>query len=159
MLPALAATVVAILAAMSLDPPRPAQPPLAARLAWMTGCWERRAGARVIEEQWMAPRAGTLLGVSRTVSGDSVVEFEFMRITERGGRLTFAAWPQGQGPGEFQSTTVDDSSVAFANPAHDFPQHVRYRRHGPDSLAARIEGSRGGTAMAVDFPFARVACR
>jgi hypothetical protein len=124
----------------------------------MTGCWERHAGARVIEEQWMAPRAGTLLGVSRTVRGDSMVEFEFMRITERAGRLTFAAWPQGQGPTEFQSTAVDDSSVTFSNPAHDFPQHVRYRRHGADSLVARIEGSRGGRAMAVDFPFARVTC-
>ncbi|MBN1423177.1 hypothetical protein JXA88_01350 [Candidatus Fermentibacteria bacterium] len=43
----------------------------------------------------------------------------------------------------------------FANPEHDFPQRVLYRRLGAGAVAARIEGDRGGTAMAVDFPMRR----
>src|SRR4051812_24495949 len=28
------------------------------RLSWLAGCWEQRAGTRVIQEQWMAPLGG-----------------------------------------------------------------------------------------------------
>src|SRR5690349_255173 len=55
-----------------------------AALAWLAGCWERRAGDRLIEEQWTAPRGGMLLGVGRTTRNDSVVEHEFVRIYESG---------------------------------------------------------------------------
>lgn len=150
----LAALALALLAA---QPPQP-QPASAARLGWLAGCWESTARGRLIEERWMRPRGGVLLGMSRTVRGDTLVEYEQTRIEERGGRLVFAAAPSGQAPGEFESTAVTDSSVTFANPAHDFPQRVLYRRQGRDSLAARIEGTVAGRARAVDFAFRRVAC-
>jgi hypothetical protein len=30
------------------------------RVAWLQGCWESVSGDRIIEEQWTAPRAGTM---------------------------------------------------------------------------------------------------
>jgi hypothetical protein len=128
------------------------------RLAWLAGCWVRASGGRVVEEQWMRPRGATLLGMSRTVRGDTTVEFESMRVYEEGGRLVFAARPSGQPPAEFRSTEVTDSSVTFANPAHDFPQRIVYRRLSDGSLLARVEGTRKGAAAAVDFPYRRAAC-
>jgi hypothetical protein len=128
------------------------------RLAWLAGCWERSSGGGVVEEQWMRPRGATLLGMSRTVRGDTTVEFESMRIYEDRGGLVFAARPSGQPPAEFRSTEVTDSSAAFANPAHDFPQRIVYRRLPDGSLLARVEGTRKGTAAAVDFPYRRAAC-
>src|SRR3970040_657967 len=53
-----------------------------ARLSWLAGCWERAAGERQVEEQWMRPRGGTMLGMSRTVTGGRTSEFEHMRIRE-----------------------------------------------------------------------------
>lgn len=145
-------------AVLGTAPAPQSAPASAERLAWMSGCWERRSGPALVEEQWMRPRGGTLMGMSRTVRGDSTVEHESMRIYEHGGRLVFAALPSGQPPAEFRSTRVGDAEVVFSNPAHDFPQTVRYRRAGADSLVARVEGTRGGRLRGVDFPMRRVPC-
>jgi hypothetical protein len=127
-------------------------------LDFMTGCWERRAGTRLVEEHWLGPRGGLMLGVSRTTRGDSLLEFEFMRVTVRGDTLVFAAQPSGQPPGEFGGAMIGDRAVRFENAAHDFPQRVIYRAVGTDSLLARVEGTIAGRARAVDFPYRRVAC-
>ena len=35
-----------------------------ADLAFMTGCWKLERNGRTVEEHWLAPSGGTLLGVS-----------------------------------------------------------------------------------------------
>ncbi|HET7427723.1 MAG TPA: DUF6265 family protein, partial [Gemmatimonadales bacterium] len=121
-----------------------AGPATVAQLGWMAGCWERVAGSRRIEEQWMAPRGGLMLGMSRTMAGDTLREYEQVALFERDGRLVYAATPARQAPAEFSSIAVSDSAVIFENPGHDFPQRVIYRRRGADSLIARVEGMRDG---------------
>lgn len=128
------------------------------RLRWLAGCWERRAADRVLEEQWMAPRAGTMLGMSRLVRGGQMVSHEAMRIQQRGDTLVYTAAPAGQAPAEFSSDGVTESVAVFQNPAHDFPQRIIYRHAAGDSLHARIEGLRDGHTRAVDFRMARVRC-
>ena len=126
--------------------------------AWLAGCWERRSGNRLVEEQWIAPRGGMMLGMGRTTRGDSVVEFEHTRIYTLGDTLVFAATPSGQRPAEFRAVGPVGDEVRFENPAHDFPQRVIYRRAGTDSLIARVEGTRGGQARGFDFAYRRAAC-
>jgi hypothetical protein len=135
-----------------------ATPAPIARIAWLAGCWERRIGSRVVEEQWMTPRAGVMLGMGRTVRGDTLVEFEQVQLLQRGDRLVYAAAPSGQTPAEFESTLVTDSAAVFSNPAHDFPQRISYRRAGRDSLIAAIEGVEAGRARGVEFRYRRVRC-
>jgi hypothetical protein len=132
--------------------------PTVAQVGWMAGCWEQSAGGRMIEEQWMRPRAGLMLGVSRTVVGDSLREYEQVALFERGGHLVYAATPARQAPAEFVSIAVSDSAVTFENPTHDFPQRLIYRRRGADSLLARVEGMRGGQLRGSDYPYRRVPC-
>jgi hypothetical protein len=128
-------------------------------LSWIAGCWRQTAGTRIVEEQWMAPRGGTMLGMSRTVRDDTVlVEFEQLRVTDRGAGAVYHAEPSGQASADFVATGVTDSIVTFSNPQHDFPQRIIYRRRGPDSLIARIEGTRNGAVRGVDFPYVRVGC-
>jgi hypothetical protein len=128
------------------------------RLSWMSGCWQRRNGTRLVEEQWMVPRGGVMMGMSRTVRGDTLVEYEQLRIYERPGRAMYSAAPSGQAPAEFEARATSDTLVVFENPAHDYPQRIIYRRRGNDSLLARIEGTMGGQARGTDFPFVRAAC-
>lgn len=128
------------------------------RLHWMTGCWERRSGTRLVEEQWMEPRGGMMLGVSRTVRGDTLVEYEQLRIYERRGKLVFAAMPSGQPAAEFEVAELGDSVVVFENPRHDFPQRILYCRVGLDSMLARVEGVSKGKQRAVSFPYVHIAC-
>lgn len=153
-------TAVALLLLVLAAPAAHAQqaPTPAGRLGWLAGCWEARSGARVVEEHWMRPRAGSLLGMSRTVAADSVVAYELMRIVERGGGLVFQAHPSGQAPAEFPAVEAGPERAVFANPAHDFPQRVMYRRVGADSLVARVEAERNGARRGSDFRYARVAC-
>ncbi len=125
---------------------------------WLAGCWEGPTDRAWTEEQWMEPRGGTMLGMSRTTHGDSTVGYELMRISERGERLVFTAHPSGQPAAAFTSAVISATEVVFTNPEHDFPQTIRYRRAGSDSLVARVEGFDGGHPQAIDFPMARVAC-
>ena len=126
-------------------------------LGWLAGCWEQQRGGVLVEEQWTSPRGGGMFGISRTTRGDSLLEFEFMRIRSRGDSVFFAAQPSGQAPSEFPGSTDGPRSLLFSNPAHDFPQRIRYRAVG-DSLHARIEGTLHGRERSVDFRYARVAC-
>ncbi len=152
---ALAAILSATLAAAHMAPvARPVD-----QLAWMAGCWELRAGARVVHEQWMAPLGGTMMGMSRTVVRDTTREYEHLRL-ESGttGAVTYVASPSGQAEARFAADAVSDTLVVFANPAHDFPQRIMYRPVGRDSLVARIEGMRNGQLRGINFPMRRVGC-
>lgn len=154
------ATLLALLLLALAVPAAHAQqtPAAADRLGWLAGCWVARSPTRVVEEQWMRPRGGTLLGMSRTVAADSTVGHELMRIVQRGGGLVFVAHPSGQAPAEFPAVEAGPERAVFADPAHDFPQRIIYRRVGADSLVARVEGERGGTTRGIDFRYARVDC-
>ena len=127
------------------------------QVAWLQGCWQMDAGARVVEEQWMAPRGGVMLSMGRTVRDGKLVEYESVLLREQDGKLAYEAHPSGQPSAVFLSSTIDESTVIFENPAHDYPQRVGYKREG-DSLLAWIDGTAGGKSRRVDFPYRRVAC-
>ena len=127
------------------------------QLAWLQGCWQSVSGDRVVEEQWTAPRAGSMLGIGRTTRGNTLVEYEFVVVRERGERLVYLAHPSGQVPAEFVSITISSSEVVFENAQHDFPQRVGYQRQGTD-LAAWIEGTKAGQTRRVDFHYHHAAC-
>lgn len=159
LLVALATTPIA--AQTTARPPGPKEGTSAVQqLSWMAGCWIRRtASGSVVEEQWMTPRAGFAIGMSRTVRGDSmVVEFEQLRLSQKAGHAVYHAEPSGQAPTDFEAKATSDTMVVFENAAHDFPQRVIYRKRGADSLIARIEGTMNGQARGVDFPYARARC-
>jgi hypothetical protein len=126
---------------------------------WLAGCWHRERGQTIVEEQWSLPRGRTMLGTSRTVRGDSTVEYEFLILRLRADDWSYEAHPSGQAPATFRTAgppTGDE--VLFANPAHDYPQQIGYRRVGRDSLLAWIAGTVGGESRRVEFPYARVSC-
>lgn len=130
------------------------------RMAWLAGCWHREAPRRVVEEQWMRPAGGVMLGMSRAVTTeeDKLVEFEAVRIEEKDGRLVYTAKPYNQPEGSFHSIQITDELVLFENKEHDFPQRIGYRRVGADSLLAWIEGTVQGKSRKVEYPYRRSAC-
>ena len=129
-----------------------------ASLRWLTGCLEARSGTRVVEEQRMAERAGTMLGMGRTVNARGLGDYELTLIKEDAGRLLFEAHPKGQPPATFAARVATLDSVVFEAPEHDFPQRVGYRRVGGDSVLAWVEGTMNGKLRCIEFPYARVAC-
>src|SRR5688572_9924254 len=73
-------------------------------VGWLQGCWRSTRGDATVEEQWMAPRGGTMLGMGRTVRADKLVEYELVVIKEQGSRLAYEAHPSGQPSATFLST-------------------------------------------------------
>ena len=126
------------------------------RLSWLQGCWEATSAAGSVEEQWMAPRGGSMVGMSRSVRAGSMTGYELVVIREDGDRLVYQAHPSGQAAAAFTSRLVESDSVVFENPEHDFPKRIGYRRTG-DRLTAWIEGVNPGEDRR-EFPYRRVAC-
>lgn len=147
--------LAALLAAAHV--PAAAQAPSIATLAWMAGCWQRQSPTTTVDEQWMAPAGGMMLGMGRSVRDGRVADYEMMRIEEREGALLFIATPAGQETAEFRAAAATPQEVIFRNPEHDFPTAVGYRA-GADSLHAWIEGPANGTMRRIDFPMRRVPC-
>lgn len=152
-------TVLIVLVSITSPPVASAQlPDDPARLGWLAGCWELRTPTRVTHEHWMAPLGGALVGMSRTVASGVMREFEYLRIVRIADTLRYIAAPSGQRETRFAVTQLTDSVVTFANPAHDFPQQIEYRRRGADSLVATISGIAGGQRRAIPFAMRRTAC-
>jgi hypothetical protein len=127
-------------------------------LKWLAGCWTLNQSGSVIEEQWMAPSGGVMLGMGRTVEQNGALrEFEFMRIIQTHTSLAFVAQPSGQAETTFPLLLLSEMDAVFENRDHDFPQRVIYRRLGPDTVTARIEGEIDGQPKAIDFPYKRCA--
>jgi len=163
MRPALPAVVALLLGVMprALDAQSSGSTP-AAPLAWLAGCWEMRNARRTVQELWLPPASGMLQGMGRTLrrtaAGDSVAEFEFLRIVARGDDWVYLAQPGGRPATEFTAHAASDTGITFTNLRHDFPQRITYARRGADSLIARIEGTVNGATRTIEFPYARASC-
>lgn len=113
---------------------------------------------RTIDEVWLPPAGGALIGVSRSVAGDSLLGHEIMSIRLGPHGLVFEATPSGQLPAAFLAAQHSDSAVTFENLTHDFPQVIRYARRGADSLLAVISGSVHERQRVITYEYERVRC-
>lgn len=124
--------------------PAPAQTPQLERLGFMTGCWQSSPDERgtVLEENYTAPSANLILGMSRYLRDGHAVMFEFSRIVRSDTAIVLTPHPRGVASVGFRLARLEGDTVAFENPAHDFPQRIIYRRSG-SGLVARIEDMGG----------------
>ena len=145
--------MLALILAASLTGP----PATIDQMAWLQGCWTQTKPNGVVEERWMGPGGGVMLGMGRTLKDGKLREYEYTRIVEADGSLAYVAEPSGQEKATFPLKTLTPAEAVFENPTHDFPQRVIYRRLGPDAVTGRIEGEIGGRAKSIDFPYKRCA--
>ena len=141
----LGAALIAIGLASHLTPAGPRQASAPAfrieDLAWLSGDWETEPGASRTDEHWSRVAGGSLMGTSRTVSGDRTVFFEHLRIERRGSEIYYVAHPKGRSPGtDFKLVRLSGQEAVFKNPAHDFPKRIAYRKNADGTLTARVEG-------------------
>ncbi len=113
---------------------------------------------RLVEEQWLAPRASSMLGVGRTTRGTTLIEYEMVLIRERGNQLAYEAHPSDQQPAVFMSTAIGERSIVFENLQHDFPLRIGYERRASDQLTAWVEGPQNGQTRRIEFAYQRVPC-
>jgi hypothetical protein len=116
-----------------------------AELSWMAGSWASSDGGKTSEEHWTGPAGGLMLGVHRDTGGGKTA-FEFLRIEEAAGRITYLASPQGRPATPFTLVESAAQRAVFANPEHDFPQRILYWREAA-SLCAAVEGPIDGETV------------
>ena len=112
---------------------------------WMTGAWAHAEGAKWADEFWTPPRAGIMIGASRAGEGEKLKFWEHMRIVrEADGKLAFWAIAGMQQPVRFAEARKTASEIVFENPAHDYPQRIRYWREGKELKAqtSMLDGSK-----------------
>ena len=119
--------------------PQEAPPASIDNLSWLAGHWFGQHRDVRMEELWLPPDGGVMLGLHRDVADSHRVSFEFLRITTEEGKLIYYASPGGRPPVPFRLKELAERWVVFENPENDYPQRIIYLREGKQ-LHARIEG-------------------
>ena len=138
---ALALLVTAPALANDVQPANPSTP----LPGWLAGAWVNEAGGTWQDEYWTPPRGGIMIGAARVGEGKALQFWESTRIERRSdGRVFFVALPRGSYGGEFAMSGQGADWIEFAEPAHDYPQRIRYWREGDRLLAeiSLIDGSK-----------------
>lgn len=124
------------LTANAADPAAPAA--TAADLAWMTGYWTGPVGDLVMEENWNAPRGGTLASTVRMIApgGTNMVELVIIREHEGTLMLTLQQFkpdfsPISPAPQKMRLVSTTEQSVTFED-AENSPglKRLTYSRSG-----------------------------
>jgi hypothetical protein len=151
--------VPSLLALVFLSAPsasgRASQDPTLADLAWLAGHWSVELGPTRIEEVWLAPAGGFLLGMNRTAPKNGKGSFEYLRIEQRKDGIVYVASPGGRAPTDFPLADFGKDFALFANPAHDFPKEIRYELTKDGDLHARVSGEAGGKEQAEEWTWKR----
>ncbi len=125
-------------------------------LSWMSGHWCVEREGELVEEYWLPQRSvgdGQLLqGLARTTKKGAVTSFEFLRIEVKDLRPTLVAQPGGAPPTEFPATEWGQGFARFANPRHDYPTRIEYRRAGA-GLRAEVGGGEEGRQDVIVFDY------
>ncbi len=98
-----------------------------ADVAWMSGHWRQGAGEKQVEELWMPPRGGLMLGLNRTVVPGRRTAFEYLRLEQRPDGVLYLPSPGGRDAGvAFRLVVAEPDRAIFENPEHDFPKVIEY---------------------------------
>lgn len=126
------------------------------RLSWLAGVWTGTQDGVEMEEVWLPPKGGALLGMHRDVRDGRMVSWEFFRIaTTESGTFYFTS-PRSAPPTLFRLVEMDGRRAVFENKEHDFPQRILYWLDEAGALHARIEGPQGGKTVSEEWTWTKV---
>lgn len=138
---------------------QPAATAPAPDLSWLSGDWVACTGAERVDERWLPAGASGLVAAAVTHRGDRA-SFEFLRIAPHEGGWAYLASPGGRSPPTaFRWVAGAAGELTFEDPAHDFPQRIRYRRSGAavDVFVGTLDGR--GDSYVYRRPDAAGDCR
>jgi len=124
-------------------------------LSWMAGYWRGAEAGTSMEEIWLPPEGGLMLGLHRDIDSEGRTSFEFLRIESSPAGTVYWASPQGSPPTPFALKELKVNAVVFENPEHDFPQRILYRLEAGGLLHARIEGVVDGEPLSSEWTWSR----
>ena len=123
-------------------------------LAWLSGDWRRCKDGEIVEERWLGPRGGLMIGANLTSSKSGRTTWELLRLVRSDDGWTYWTSPMGKPPTPFKLAESSAQRAVFVNAEHGFPARILYWREG-DELLARIEGTLRDRPAAEEWRFAR----
>jgi len=149
-------------AAQSANPPANAT---LANLAWLEGRWQGTWGPRIIDQTWMAPKAGTMIGVFREVGNDNTLVVELFSLVETSAGIEYrsrhftpslAPW-ETSAPSVLKLTSADPARIVFENALDGKPKRVVFTRTGPDTYTSTSEiASNQGESQVTEITYRRI---
>lgn len=128
-------------------------------MEWVVGTWKSVKGDEISYEIWEKKNDTLLSGKGFTLVKNDTVFFEKLDIVQRGTDLFYIPTVRDQNqakPVEFKFMEFNKGEFNFVNKNHDFPQRIIYKNPQPDFLCARIEGTKAGKFMKIDFNFLKI---
>jgi len=122
----------------------------------LTGAWVDTSadGHTLFHEHWEHSAGSDRTGLGFVMSGPDTVFIEHLRISwgAEGGRYSARIPSQNNGAFvDFALRHASDDSLVFENPAHDFPQRIRYAWLPPDTWYVVVSGMVNDTLRAERF--------
>ena len=81
------------------------------QLSWLAGSWFNENGR--VEEHWMAPREGLMVGMIRNLDRGSFYEYLRIEATEDG--VFYISQPKGRTENRFRLVSIQPHRVTFEN--------------------------------------------
>ena len=108
-------------------------------------------GATWADEVWTTPRGDMMLGLARRGFGPEVEGWEALRIVRKpGGAVVYVMQAKGGAAVEFPLAVASADAAEFTNPAHPFPQRIRFWREG-QLLMREMSKMDGSEAVRMNF--------
>lgn len=128
------------------------------KTTWICGDWFLVNSKGTTYENWKKLNDSTLFAESFFVSGKDTTILEKITIEIRLGKLYYIPIVNNQNNQQavyFTNTFLNNSTMVFSNPTHDFPQEIKYEKIGVDSIKASISGLYNGNYKIISFPYSR----
>lgn len=93
----------------------------------LVGLWQEKSTGQF--EYWNKTAQGDYHGSMYTETANGCSIHELFNVKYFQNQWSFEAWVEGQNAGDtviFKAIGVSADEVTFSNPAHDFPQFIRY---------------------------------
>ena len=135
-----------------------------AELAWLAGTWAGEKEGDRIEETWLPPAAGAMLGAFRWLRGETVIVYELLALEPEGDSVVLLLRHYKPGlvarEGEvealrFRLVEARDGYALFDLGDAARPTRVGYRRGEDGTLVSVLERTREGKTTVEEFVYRR----
>lgn len=122
---------------------------------WLIGEWHYVNKEEHFTELWERESDTSFTGFGCFLKGKDTVSSESLRLVQRGDDLLYIPTVKGQNndrPVVFKLTDTAENQLLFENPAHDFPQKIRYARGSKKYMVIEIIGKTNGKNKMRAYP-------
>jgi hypothetical protein len=125
-------------------------------LSWMAGSWQGIYEGGTLEEHWLPPSGGTMIGASRLVVGRRTLLAEFLNVEEKRDEILLTVILPKKRLRPMRLVESGANRAVFEDSTHRPPDLLTYEREG-DTLRIVLTKVRKGKPSRVEYVLHRGA--